>query len=94
MRKLGLAQAGGSYSYLKKHCDRLGLDRKAKRGQDWAKGQKLGSRGKEAALDEIFCMDSRYLGSSVSLKRRAAEKGNIRAVVKFAAKRPFGMGCQ
>lgn len=92
MGKLGLAQAGGSYTYIKKHCDRLGLDWTAKRGQGWAKGLRMGSRGREAAHDEVFCMDSKYMGSSVSLKRKALKHGYIKDYCEICGQKPIWNG--
>lgn len=90
--RLGLAQAGGSLRYLKRNCERLGLDWKSKRNQGWANGKSVGSGGKEFPADLLFCKDSKYLGSSVRIKQRARELGYIEDFCEICGQVPFWNG--
>ena len=53
---------------------------------------RLGSRGREAAHDEVFCMDSKYMGSSVSLKRNAVKHCYIRDYFEICGQKPIWNG--
>jgi hypothetical protein len=85
---LGLKQAGGSLLYLKKNCDRLGLDWKSLRNQNWSKGLKLGPNGRATSNEDIFCNPTKYKSPS-KVKKKALELGYIKEYCEICGQKPF-----
>lgn len=79
-RKLGLRQEGSSLAYMQKNCDKLGLDWRSKKRQNWAKGKTFvhDERRFKYTDEQIFCKNSPYLGGSTQLKKRAKELGYLK----------------
>ena len=87
-RRLGLSQAGGSICWLKKNCERLGLEWKSKRNQGWSKGKVLG-RSPRIPDAYVFSNSVVYKGSSVALKRRALDLGYINNECSICSQEPL-----
>lgn len=72
LQKIGLIEAGGNYTQIKKYLAYYNIDTKHFKGKGWNKGMK-GIGKPIISLDKILIKNSNY--QSYKLKRRLFEKG-------------------
>ena len=72
LQKIGLIEAGGNYTQIKKYIYYYNIDTKHFKGKGWNKGMK-GIGKPIISLDKILIKNSNY--QSYKLKRRLFEKG-------------------
>lgn len=87
LRNLGLKQAGGSYQYLIKACNKLGLDPNTIKNKS-GKGQTK-KRPPQIKNELVFIKNSKYLGSSTLLKQRAKALGYIKDICEICGQKPI-----
>jgi len=72
LKKLGLKEAGGNYSQIKKYIEELGLDFDHYKGRGWKKGLS-GFDSPRIPLEKILVKNSRF--QSYKLKKRLFKAG-------------------